>query len=59
MEFGDVDLDEERFPAVGADFERDHPELVTRGTVGAAACLLFPLADAVAYAVPWLTAAQA
>ena len=56
VEFADVDLDEGRFPAIGADFEQDHPELIVRGTVGTAACLLFPLADAVAYAVPWLVA---
>ena len=58
VELGDVDLDEERFPAIGADFERDYPDLVARGTVGAADCRLFALADAVAYAVPWLVAAR-
>ena len=59
VELGDIDLDEEPFPAIGAAFERDHPELVSGGSVGTAACLLFPLAEAVAYAVPWLMAAQA
>ena len=56
VEFDDVELDETVFEAIGADFERDHPELVATGLVGSATCRLFKLADAVAYAVPWLTA---
>jgi aminoglycoside 3-N-acetyltransferase len=54
VEFDDIELDEEPFPAIGAAFERDRPEVLRRGTVGSAACLLFPLGDAVAYAVEWM-----
>jgi aminoglycoside 3-N-acetyltransferase len=53
MTVQDTSLDEERFGALGADFERDHPAVV-RATVGAAAVRLFPLAEAVAYATNWL-----
>ncbi|MFE9409082.1 aminoglycoside N(3)-acetyltransferase [Streptomyces sp. NPDC006704] len=48
----DTDLDSECFGALGTDFERDTD--VARGTVGAAACRLFPVRDAVAYARRWL-----
>ncbi|MEU9193597.1 aminoglycoside N(3)-acetyltransferase [Streptomyces hundungensis] len=48
----DTALDSDRFDELGADFERDRP--VVRGRVGAAACRLFPVRDAVAYARRWL-----
>ncbi|MEU6662745.1 AAC(3) family N-acetyltransferase [Streptomyces sp. NPDC046821] len=48
----DVDLDIAGFEELGADFSRDGQ--VVRGRVGAADALLFPLADAVAYAEDWL-----
>ncbi|MFG2311682.1 aminoglycoside N(3)-acetyltransferase [Streptomyces sp. NPDC048566] len=48
----EVSITSEGFAELGADFERDRP--VVRGTVGAAAARLFPVADAVAYAVRWL-----
>ena len=56
VEYDDVELDETDFREIGTDFEREHPELVVEGTVGSAPSLLFPLADAVAYAVRWMTA---
>ncbi|MFE0437907.1 aminoglycoside N(3)-acetyltransferase [Streptomyces nigra] len=48
----EVSITSERFDELGHDFERDRP--VLRGRVGGADARLFPLADAVAYAVPWL-----
>ncbi|MHC5904260.1 AAC(3) family N-acetyltransferase [Streptomyces sp. S6] len=48
----DVDVDSDDFAELGHDYERDRP--VVRGTAGAAACRLFPVADAVAYARRWL-----
>ncbi|ALG08530.1 aminoglycoside N(3)-acetyltransferase [Kibdelosporangium phytohabitans] len=49
----DTATNDERFGELGEDFARDRP--VRRGTVGAAATRLFPLADAVAYAQRWLS----
>ncbi|MGH4027457.1 aminoglycoside N(3)-acetyltransferase [Actinomycetota bacterium Odt1-20B] len=46
------DTPSDRFAELGAAFERDTE--VVRGSVGAAASRLFPLADAVAYAERWL-----
>ncbi|MFJ4833961.1 aminoglycoside N(3)-acetyltransferase [Streptomyces sp. NPDC088747] len=51
-EVTEVSITSERFDELGSDFERDRP--VVRGRVGAADTRLFPLADAVAYAEPWL-----
>ncbi|MFB6555332.1 aminoglycoside N(3)-acetyltransferase [Streptomyces sp. NPDC056405] len=48
----EVSITSDRFDELGHDFERDRP--VVRGRVGAAVTLLFPLADAVAYAERWL-----
>ncbi|KPI30329.1 Aminoglycoside N(3')-acetyltransferase [Actinobacteria bacterium OV320] len=48
----EVSIDSDRFDELGHDFERDRD--VVRGTVGAAAVRLFPVADAVAYAQRWL-----
>ncbi|CAM5336253.1 AAC(3) family N-acetyltransferase [Streptomyces viridochromogenes] len=48
----EVSITSERFDELGHDFERDRP--VLRGRVGAAEARLFPLPDAVAYAVRWL-----
>ncbi|MFF7445156.1 MULTISPECIES: AAC(3) family N-acetyltransferase [unclassified Streptomyces] len=48
----EVAISSDRFDELGHDFERDRP--VVRGTVGAAAARLFPVADAVAYAERWL-----
>ncbi|WP_330457100.1 AAC(3) family N-acetyltransferase [Streptomyces sp. NBC_00820] len=49
----EVSITSDRFDELGHDFERDRP--VVRGTVGAAAVRLFPVADAVAYAERWLS----
>ena len=48
----EVDVSADGFDELGAAFERDGG--VVRGRVGAADALLFPLADAVAYAREWL-----
>ncbi|WP_308400726.1 AAC(3) family N-acetyltransferase [Streptomyces sp. AS02] len=48
----EVSITSERFDELGHDFERDRP--VVRGKAGAADVRLFPVADAVAYAVRWL-----
>ncbi|GAA3490144.1 AAC(3) family N-acetyltransferase [Streptomyces cremeus] len=48
----DTSVDEEGFAELGAAYERAHP--VVRGRVGGAAARLFPLRQAVAYAVDWL-----
>ncbi|MGA6161537.1 aminoglycoside N(3)-acetyltransferase [Amycolatopsis magusensis] len=47
-------IDSDDFDALGTDFEREHPDLVRQGTVGASRTRLFPLADAVSYAEGWL-----
>ena len=51
-ELTEVSITAERFDELGHDFERDRP--VVRGRVGAAEARLFPVADAVGYAVRWL-----
>lgn len=51
--YTDLVLDESAFPALGADFETTGA--VTVGRVGSATARLFPLAEAVAFATPWLT----
>ncbi|MFG2523004.1 aminoglycoside N(3)-acetyltransferase [Streptomyces sp. NPDC048527] len=48
----EVDISADGFHELGAAFERDGG--VVRGRVGAADALLFPVADAVAYAQRWL-----
>ncbi|WP_329574444.1 AAC(3) family N-acetyltransferase [Streptomyces sp. NBC_01361] len=48
----EVDVSADGFDELGADFERDGA--VVRGRVGGADALLFPVADAVAYAQGWL-----
>ncbi|GAA3345506.1 AAC(3) family N-acetyltransferase [Amorphoplanes nipponensis] len=52
LEYEDVVLDDHDFGRLGADFEHD-TGLVTSGTVGAANCRLFPIADAAGYAQRW------
>ena len=59
VEYEDIELDAEVFDDLGADLERERPDLVVTGTVGSAGCRLFALADAVDYAVGWLTARRA
>ncbi|MFE7121528.1 aminoglycoside N(3)-acetyltransferase [Streptomyces sp. NPDC057654] len=49
----DSGISGERFTELGAAFEKERP--VARGTVGAAEARLFPLGDAVAYALTWIT----
>lgn len=48
----EVSITSDRFDELGRDFDRDRP--VVRGKVGAAEARLFPVPDAVAYAVRWL-----
>jgi aminoglycoside 3-N-acetyltransferase len=48
----EVDVSADGFDELGAAFERDGA--VVRGRVGGADALLFPVADAVAYAQEWL-----
>ncbi|MFC5907254.1 aminoglycoside N(3)-acetyltransferase [Streptacidiphilus monticola] len=50
----DLDLDCDDFAALGADYAAAHPPVT--GSVGAAECRLFPLAEAVAFATAWLPA---
>ncbi len=52
--FRDVNWNDERFPEIGADFEREG--LVRRGPVGSATALLFPQRPAVDFAEQWLKA---
>ena len=48
-----VELNSDDFGALGAAFERDRENLVTRGAVGGASCALFSLPEAVAFAQQW------
>lgn len=48
----DTSISSERFDDLGAAFEEERP--VRRGAVGGAESRLFPLTDAVAYAVDWI-----
>jgi aminoglycoside 3-N-acetyltransferase len=59
VEYDDVDFDEGVFEALGDDYERARPGQVAAGLVGSAHCRLFPLADAVDYAVGWIAAHRA
>ncbi len=59
VEYEDIELDAEVFDDLGSDLERDRPDLVVTGTVGSADCRLFALAEAVDYAVGWLTSRRA
>jgi len=52
-------LDSGDFAELGAAFEGERPGVVVRGRVGGADCRLFPLREAVAYAVDWLAAHRA
>ncbi|MFL1377597.1 aminoglycoside N(3)-acetyltransferase [Nocardiopsis protaetiae] len=52
--FTDTVLDSDDFTALGGDFEATGA--VTTGRVGSATARLFRVSDAVAFAVPWLTA---
>jgi aminoglycoside 3-N-acetyltransferase len=49
----DIQLDADRFPEIGADFERDEP--VVTGLVGSAESRLFSLRRAVDFGTRWLT----
>ncbi len=51
--FSDVVLNDDPFPAIGADFEQVHGVAV--GLVGLATCRLFAQRTAVDFAVQWLT----
>ncbi|MFH9773769.1 aminoglycoside N(3)-acetyltransferase [Streptomyces luteogriseus] len=53
--YTDVALDDTDFALLGSSFERSATS-VTAGAVGRAAARLFPLRDAVDYAVAWMTA---
>ncbi|MFF4314581.1 aminoglycoside N(3)-acetyltransferase [Streptomyces sp. NPDC001507] len=53
--YRDVDFDASDFPALGRSYASLPERPVARGRVGAADCLLFDLAPAVAYAERWLT----
>jgi len=53
-EYTDIDLDEEPFAKLGADFERERAESVRHGRVGLAEARLFRQRPAVDYAVAWL-----
>ncbi len=52
--FEDIAHDDSVFPEVGAAFEREHPDAVERGTVGASEALLIDQVDLVDFAVDWL-----
>lgn len=52
--FDDLDYDDERFPEIGADFEKAHPVQV--GKVGLAESRLFSQRTAVDFATDWLLA---
>ena len=54
--YRDVDIKDEPFPDIGADFERT--DAVKKGEVGYADALLFRQRPAVDYAVMWLTEKQ-
>ena len=53
-EFADIDLDEEPFAELGAEFERERAGFVRYGRVGLAEARLFHQRPAVDYAVAWL-----
>ncbi|OPG09215.1 AAC(3) family N-acetyltransferase [Streptomyces sp. GKU 895] len=59
MSYKDVDLDDEDFGALGAAFEECHSPaaepVVRRGRIGRADARLFPVREAVDFAVTWLT----
>jgi aminoglycoside 3-N-acetyltransferase len=54
LTYQDVELDDSDFARLGADFEAAGP--VSRGTIGAADCRLFPIRAAVDFARTWMTA---
>jgi aminoglycoside 3-N-acetyltransferase len=51
----DIELDDERFPTIGASLESAHPDAVRVGPVGSAVARLLPQRLAVDYALAWLT----
>lgn len=51
---GARDYDDSDFAELGARFEIEHQDEVASGTVGSAACRLFPLAAAADFAAKWL-----
>jgi aminoglycoside 3-N-acetyltransferase len=51
--FDQLEYDADDFADVGADFEADHPETVTRGTVGMADAKLLSQQKLVDYGVAW------
>jgi aminoglycoside 3-N-acetyltransferase len=53
ISFADIPLDDSDFPQLGRDFESDIGT-VRRHPVGGAEALLFPVRDAVRYAVDWM-----
>lgn len=52
------DYDDSDFAELGAHFESAHEDEVRSGTVGSAACRLFPLAAAADFAAKWLPRAR-
>lgn len=46
------------FVAIGEEFEQQHGDLVRKGNVGKASCLVFPVAESVAFAAEWLRRAK-
>ena len=53
-EYMDIDLDDDPFAELGADFERERPEVVRHGRVGLAEARLFRQRPAVDFATAWL-----
>ncbi len=52
--FRDIALDEEPFPTIGNEFERDDPGAVRQGRIGLGEARLFAQRSAVDYAMLWL-----
>ena len=55
VEWAEIDLDSDEFPEIGAAFEREHPDAVATGEVGAATATLLDQPALVDFAVEWLT----
>jgi aminoglycoside 3-N-acetyltransferase len=56
IEFEDIEIDDEDFGALGADFEKARPEAVRRGQVGVGDAVLVEQPELVDYAVEWFEA---
>ncbi|WUJ32651.1 AAC(3) family N-acetyltransferase [Streptomyces sp. NBC_00388] len=52
FEYRDIELDDSDFELIGADFPR---ERMREGKLGNAAAMVFPIKDAVAHAMKWMT----